>query len=156
MMTTSTASSNADDWPAWVSAPARLTGRQEPAEESWFDGHESLGDQAAQLAARVGVPAFPWQYVSLRKILSRRPDGLWVHPDAVILTLCAVVGTKVITKRLAVSLLMRVATGQTRCATSGVPFSRAALSNKDVWRLLLRATLIVAAILLLAFGGAPR
>jgi hypothetical protein len=66
----------------------------------------------------------------------------------------AVVGTKVITRRLAVSLLMRVATGQTRCATSGVPFSRAALSNKDVWRLLLRATLIAAAIALLSFGGA--
>jgi hypothetical protein len=49
---------------------------------------------------------------------------------------------------------MRVATGQTRCATSGVPFSRAALSNKDVWRLLLRATLIAAAIALLSFGGA--
>jgi hypothetical protein len=65
-----------------------------------------------------------------------------------------VLGTKVITKRLAVSLLMRVATGQTRCATSGVPFSRAALSNKDVWRLLLRATLIAAAIALLSFGGA--
>jgi hypothetical protein len=49
---------------------------------------------------------------------------------------------------------MRVATGQTRCATSGVPFSRAALSNKDVWRLLLQATLIAAAIALLSFGGA--
>src|ERR1700691_4861709 len=65
-----------------------------------------------------------------------------------------VVGTKVITKRLAVSLLMRVARGQTRCQTSGVPFSRAALSNKDVWRLLLRATLIAAAIALLSFGWA--
>ena len=65
-----------------------------------------------------------------------------------------VVGTKAITKRLAVSLLIRVATGQTRCATSAVPFSRAALSNKDVWRLLLRATLIAAAIALLSFGGA--
>ena len=68
-----------------------------------------------------------------------------------------VVGTKAITKRLAVSLLIRVATGQTRCATSAVPFSRAALSNKDVWRVLLRATLIAAAIALLSFGGAgPR
>ena len=64
------------------------------------------------------------------------------------------VGTKVITKRLAVSLLTCIATGQMRCATSGVPISRAALSNKDVWRLLLRATLIAAAIALLSFGGA--
>ena len=65
-----------------------------------------------------------------------------------------VVGTKVITRRLAVSSVLRVATGQTRCATSGVPLSRAALSNMDVWRLLLRATLIAAAIALLSFGGA--
>jgi hypothetical protein len=86
MTTTSTASSNADDWPAWVSAPQRLTGRQEPAVESWFDGDESLGDQAAQLAARVGVPAFPWQWIALRKILSRRPDGLWTHPDCLTIT----------------------------------------------------------------------
>jgi len=35
-----------------------------------------------------------------------------------------------------------------------VPFNRAALFNKDVWRLLLRATLIAAAIALLSFGSA--
>ena len=81
-----------------------------------------------------------------------RLRGARIQIDAML----QVVGTKVITKRLAVNLLMRLPTGQTRCATSGVPFSRAALSNKDVWRLLLRATLSVAAILLLAFGGAPR
>jgi hypothetical protein len=74
------------EWPTWVSAPQRLTGRQEPAEESWFAGDENDGDRAAQLAARVGVPAFPWQWISLRKILSRRLDGLWTHPDSVILT----------------------------------------------------------------------
>jgi hypothetical protein len=34
-----------------------------------------------------------------------------------------------------------------------VPLSRAALSNKDVWRLLLRATLIAAAIALLSFAA---
>jgi hypothetical protein len=49
---------------------------------------------------------------------------------------------------------MRVATGQTGRATSGVPLSRAAVSNKDVLRLLLRALLIAAAIALLSFGGA--
>ena len=49
---------------------------------------------------------------------------------------------------------MRVATGRTRCATSDVPLSRTVLSNKDVWRLLLRAILIAAAITLLSFGGA--
>lgn len=81
-----------------------------------------------------------------------RLRGARIQIDAML----QVVGTKVITKRLAVNLLMRLPTGQPRCATPGVPFSRAALSNKDVWRLLLRATLSVAAILLLAFGGAPR
>jgi len=35
-----------------------------------------------------------------------------------------------------------------------VPLSRTPSSNKDVWRLLLRATLIAAAIALLLFGGA--
>ena len=49
---------------------------------------------------------------------------------------------------------MCVATSQTGRATSGVPLSRAALSAKDVWRLLLRALLIAAAIALLSFGGA--
>ena len=48
---------------------------------------------------------------------------------------------------------MRVATGQTRCAISGVPLSRTALSNKDVWRLLLHATLIATAIALLSFAA---
>jgi hypothetical protein len=75
-----------DELPTWVSAPPRLTGRQEPADESWFDGDERDGDRAAQLAARVGVPPFPWQWIALRKILSRRPDGLWSHPDCLLLT----------------------------------------------------------------------
>jgi hypothetical protein len=85
-MTTSLEFDADTDWPTWVSAPQRLTGRQEPAEQSWFEGNEQDGDRAAQLASRVGVPAFPWQWIALRKILSRRPDGLWTHPDCVILT----------------------------------------------------------------------
>jgi len=87
MTTTSTESDESEtDWPTWVSAPPRLTGRQEPADESWWPGDENDGDRAAQLAARVGVPAFPWQWIALRKILSRRPDGLWTHPDCLTLT----------------------------------------------------------------------
>src|SRR5271156_4125857 len=50
------------------------------------ESDENDGDRAAQLAARVGVPAFPWQWIALRKILSRRPDGLWTHPDCLTLT----------------------------------------------------------------------
>ncbi len=74
------------EWPTWVSAPPRLIGRQEPADQSSFDGDETDGDRAAKLGARVGVRPFPWQWLSLRKILSRRPDGLWSHADALILT----------------------------------------------------------------------
>ena len=44
---------------------------------------------------------------------------------------------KEVTKRLAVSLLSRVATGQTGRATSDVPLRRAASSNKEVGRMLL-------------------
>jgi len=85
-MTTSTVSSSREEWPHWVNADPRLTGRQEAADESWFPGDESLGDQAAQLAARVGVKPFYWQWIALRKILSRRPDGTWCHPDVLALT----------------------------------------------------------------------
>jgi hypothetical protein len=84
--------------------------------------------------------------VKTRPVYSANAIQLGALPSAV--------GTTVITRRGAVSLLMRIATGQTRCATSGVPLNRTALSNKDVWRLLLRATLIAAAIALLSFGGA--
>lgn len=72
-------------WPTWVGSWPRLTGRQEPADESAFDGDETDGDTAAQLAQRVGVRTLPWQWLSLRKILSRRPDGLWTHPDVVLI-----------------------------------------------------------------------
>jgi hypothetical protein len=81
-MTTSTESETA--WPSWVYAPARLTGRQEPADTSWFEGDESDGDRAARLGARVGLKPFPQQWEALRKILSRRADGLWVHPDGLL------------------------------------------------------------------------
>jgi hypothetical protein len=80
-MTTSTES---EGWPSWVYAPPRLTGRQDPADTSWFAGDESDGDRAARLGARVGLKPFPQQYEALRKILSRRPDELWTHPDALL------------------------------------------------------------------------
>ena len=73
------------DWPTWVNAPPRLTGRQEPADESWFDGDEDDGDRAARLGARIGLKPFPFQWVALRKILSRRDDGLWTHPDGLLI-----------------------------------------------------------------------
>jgi hypothetical protein len=72
-------------WPAWVNASPRLTGRQEPADQSWFEGDERDGDRAAELARRAGVLCLPWQWIALRKILSRRDDGLFSHPDCLML-----------------------------------------------------------------------
>jgi hypothetical protein len=65
-----------------------------------------------------------------------------------------VVGTTVITRHLPVSFSCCVATGQTRCATSDVPLSRVASANKEVGRIPLRATLIVAAIAMAALAMA--
>src|SRR5271163_775678 len=84
-MTTTCPEFSEDTFPAWVSASPRLTGRQEPADESWFEGDESDGDRAAQLGARVGLRPFPWQWTALRKMLSHRDDGLWAHPDCLLL-----------------------------------------------------------------------
>jgi hypothetical protein len=67
--------------PPWVGSWPRLTGRQQPADESSFAGDESEGDRAAQLGHRVGIRSLPWQWLALRKVLSRRDDGLWTHPD---------------------------------------------------------------------------
>ncbi len=84
-----TASTDSDEsetgWPVWINASPRLTGRQEPADQSAFDGDERDGDRAAELARRAGVRTLPWQWLSLRKILSRRPDGLWAHPDCLLI-----------------------------------------------------------------------
>lgn len=73
------------EWPEWVGEWPRLTGRQEPAEQSSFDGDEDQGDRAAKLAKRIGMRMLPWQWIALRKILSRRGDGLWTHPDVVLI-----------------------------------------------------------------------
>jgi hypothetical protein len=84
MQTTSTASSE-PEWPYFVGEWPRLTGRQEPAFESSFDGDESLGDAASKLAYRIGMRQMPWQWQTTRKILSRQPDGLFTHG-----TVCAI------------------------------------------------------------------
>jgi hypothetical protein len=85
-MTTSTESDESEaGWPLWVNASPRLTGRQEPADQSWFEGDERDGDRAAELARRAGVLCLPWQWIALRKILSRRDDGLFTHPDCLML-----------------------------------------------------------------------
>jgi hypothetical protein len=83
---TSPISDDADTWPPWVNAWPQLTGRQEPAESSWFPGDETEGERAVELATRVGVRPMPWQRQTLGRILSRRPDGLWTHADVVIIS----------------------------------------------------------------------
>jgi hypothetical protein len=84
-----TASTDSDEsetgWPVWVNASPRLTGRQEPADQSAFEGDERDGDRGAELARRAGVRTLPWQWLAMRKILSRRPDGLWAHPDCLLI-----------------------------------------------------------------------
>lgn len=69
-------------WPAWVGHWPRLTGRQEPEHESSFEGDGEDGDRACRLGVRIArTRSLPWQWLTLRKIMSRRPDGLWTHPD---------------------------------------------------------------------------
>lgn len=68
------------DWP-------RLGGRQEPENWSGFDGDETDGNIAANLAFEFTQRrCMPWQWWGLRKICSRLPADengyrLWTHPD---------------------------------------------------------------------------
>ena len=89
-----------------------------------------------------------------RAQFSYTPQGQLIAPADMAYEFPLVVGTKVITRRLAVSLPLCVATAKRDVQHADVPLSRAALSNKDVLALVLRATLIAAAIALLSFGGA--
>lgn len=71
------------DWP-------RLDGRQEPEFWHGFDGDETDGNLAADLAFEFGMRCMPWQWWSLRKLCSRLPADaggfrLWAHPDCVII-----------------------------------------------------------------------
>jgi hypothetical protein len=62
------------------------TGKQEPRYESWFPGNEEDGQRAVKLATRAGLRPMPWQRQALGRILSRRPDGSFTHPDCVLLS----------------------------------------------------------------------
>lgn len=78
-------------YPKFIGKWPRLAGRQEPEVTSWFSGDESDGDAAAELGFEAGERCLPWQWWSLRKILSRQPsdrygDRLWTHPDCVFTT----------------------------------------------------------------------
>ncbi len=75
-MTTSLALS--DDWP-------QLEGRREPEHLSVFDGDDRLGHNALTLAGRIGTPPMPWQIDNLLALLRTDEQGMWTHPNAVII-----------------------------------------------------------------------
>lgn len=89
-MTTTTCSPESKPaWPEWVGTWPRLKGRQAPEFESKFDGDESQGDRCAEFGRRVGLRCMPWEWLSLRAILSLQPpddngDRLFTHRDACI------------------------------------------------------------------------
>ena len=62
-----------------------LTGRQEPHFISEFDGDDTAGNKAVNLAGRVGRRSFPWQIRSLIAILRLTFDGMWTHADVVLI-----------------------------------------------------------------------
>lgn len=81
MMTTMTIR---EDYPTCEEFPA-LTGKQSPAILREAPGDHADGEKAIKLARRAGVKPFPWQEHEIRAINARRPDGMWVHSDAVLI-----------------------------------------------------------------------
>lgn len=76
-------------WPEWVGSWPRLQGRQTPEFESRFPGDESEGDRCAQFGARIGLRCMPWEWLTIRGILSLQPpndwgEQLWTHRDCCI------------------------------------------------------------------------
>lgn len=72
--------------PTTTSPISEPTGRQIPHVESWFPGDETDGERAVNLATRAGVRPMPWQRQALGRILSRREDGSFTHPDVVLIS----------------------------------------------------------------------
>jgi phage terminase large subunit-like protein len=76
-------------YPDFIGTWPRLTGRQEPEFESRHPGDESLGDKCAEFGRRIGLRCMPWEWQSLRGILSLQPanewgERLWTHRDVTI------------------------------------------------------------------------
>jgi hypothetical protein len=76
-------------YPGFIGTWPRLTGRQEPEFESRHPGDESLGDKCAEFGRRIGLRCMPWEWMSLRGILSLQPanewgERLWTHRDVTI------------------------------------------------------------------------
>lgn len=64
-------------WPEWLGKFSRLTGRQWPEVESWHPGDESEGDRAARFATRIGLWLLPWEWMTVRAILSLLDPNEW-------------------------------------------------------------------------------
>ncbi|OXR46662.1 hypothetical protein B7C42_01637 [Nocardia cerradoensis] len=63
-----------------------LTGRQMPEHVSGFPGDDHHGFDAIKLAGRIAIPPImPWQRGNLRCLLRRDANGMWTHPDAVLI-----------------------------------------------------------------------
>lgn len=76
-------------YPDFIGTWPRLTGRQEPEFESRFPGDESLGDKCAEFGRRIGLRCMPWEWQTIRGILSLRPANEWgerlfTHRDGVV------------------------------------------------------------------------
>lgn len=63
----------------------RLTGRQEPEHLSMFDGDDTLGRRAVRLGQNVRMKPFPWQADCVCGMMRVGIDGLWTHPDVLLL-----------------------------------------------------------------------
>lgn len=90
MTMTTTFSTDCDtDWPDFIGSWPRLKGSQTPRFESRHPGDESEGDRCAKFGQRVGMRCMPWEWQTLRAILSRQPlnewgERVWTHRDSAI------------------------------------------------------------------------
>lgn len=87
--TTLPRTSERTEWPDFIGHWPRLKGRQFPEFESKFEGDESEGDRCATYGGRIGLRCMPWEWLTLRAILSLQPadewgDRLYTHRDATI------------------------------------------------------------------------
>lgn len=64
-------------WPEWLGKFPRLTGRQNPEVEAWHEGDETEGDRAARFAAKVGLWLLPWEWMTVRAVLSLLAPNEW-------------------------------------------------------------------------------
>lgn len=84
-----TMSSTISDVPEFVGHWPRLKGRQEPEFESKFPGDEFEGDRCGRFGARIGLRLMPWEWRTLKAVLSLQAadewgDRLWTHRDVAI------------------------------------------------------------------------